>query len=191
MSTGSSHLEPTLFAWAVVIAVTLFAAVIDVRSRKISNRITGPLLLGGLIWSTYVGGISGFGWSLLSTFLIGLPFFLLWLQTGGSGAADAKMMGAVASWLGLSAGVEVLLAVAIAGGVLSLASAIARGNLVATLLNTLGLSTVWMVQLFTNPASIVQCRSTPAQSASAKVPYGVAICAGVCAIASWRYLWVH
>src|SRR3982751_5047934 len=137
MWNATSSLEPGVFAWAVVTAVTLVAAVIDARSHRISNRITGPLLLGGLIWSTWTGGLAGLGWSALATVVVAMPYFLLWLHTGGgSGAADAKMMGAVAAWLGLGVGIQFLLAAAIAGGLLSLASALVRGHLIAALTNT-------------------------------------------------------
>src|SRR3954470_5974779 len=132
MWNSPGNFEPGIVAWAVVAAVTLIAAVIDARSHRISNRITGPLLLSGLIWSFINGGFSGLGWSALAAVVVAMPYFLLWLHTGGgSGAADAKMMGAVAAWLGLGVGMQFLLAAAIAGGVLSLASALVRGHLIA------------------------------------------------------------
>jgi prepilin peptidase CpaA len=192
MWNSTTSFEPGVVAWAVVVTVTLVAAVIDARSHRIANRITGPLLLGGLIWSFINGGFSGLGWSVLATVIVAMPYFLLWLHTGGgSGAADAKMMGAVAAWLGLGVGIQFLLAAAIAGGILALISALIRGHLIAALTNTFGMSAMWMFQLVTNPASVVQARSTPAYTASAKVPYGVAIFAGVCGVAARRFLCAH
>ncbi|WP_428940331.1 A24 family peptidase [Fontivita pretiosa] len=173
--------------WAVVILVSLIAAIGDIRTHKIPNRITAPLLLGGVIWSAVIGGFAGLGQSLLATLLIGLPFFILWV-INGSGAGDAKMMGAVASWLGLSAGVTVLLGVALAGGALCIAYALARRQIVSTLGNVAAMSSAWLM-LLSSPGTIAQRRQLMPQPLSSPVPYGLAIFLGIVAAAIWRALW--
>ena len=83
----------------IIGCITLVAAVIDVRTRRIPNWFTVPVLAGGLIFHTVTGGWGGL-LTALGGFVTGFGILLvLWLM-GGGGGGDVKLMGAVGAWLG-------------------------------------------------------------------------------------------
>jgi Flp pilus assembly protein protease CpaA len=158
---ASLPLAPVV-SWGVVIAACAFATVVDVRSRRIPNKLTFPLLLGGAAWSLLTHGIlGGLAEALLGMAIAGLPFVVLWMM-GTSGAGDAKMMLAVGAWLGAHDAFIGVLAVALAGGVLSIAYAVRHRRL-----------------LF---AALRDRRKIPV-----KTPYSIAILVGTCAAATWVF----
>ena len=122
-STLFAHPVPAI-QWGVVIGASLVAAISDARSRRISNRLTFPLLAAGLASAAAFGGAAGVLDSALACALLALPYVVLFVFAGG-GAGDAKLMGAIGSWLGLINGTVVLFAVALSGTALALAHAIA------------------------------------------------------------------
>ena len=174
-----------LLNWAVVIGASCFATVIDVRERRIPNRLTFPLLLSGLLWALLAGGFSGLGQALLGMFVAGVPFITLWM-IGGGGAGDAKMMMAIGAWLGASTAFIATLAVAVAGGFLCLAYAKAHRRLVIALANT-GWMFLTLPFVLIGPGALSERRKlVPASSdVPLKTPYSVAILAGACAAAAW------
>jgi len=174
--------------WVVVIIASLVAAACDVRTRRIPNRLTGLLLLSGLAWAVSVGGVSRLSESFLSCIILASPYVLLFLVAGG-GAGDAKMMGAVGAWLGLADGLVALVGVSIAGVVLG----------VLFLIRRRGVSAAWTAlvlgwfsllgRLFDRgKPKRVEGQSPPAEPL-AKMPYGLAIVAGVCLAAAGVFLW--
>lgn len=174
--------------WVVVIIASLVAAACDVRTRRIPNLLTGLLLLSGLTWAVSVGGADGLLESFLSCIILASPYVLLFLVAGG-GAGDAKMMGAVGAWLGLTDGLVALVGVSIAGVVLG----------VLFLIRRRGVSAAWTAlvlgwfsllgRLFDRGKSNrVEGQSPPAEPL-AKMPYGLAIVAGVCLAAAGVFLW--
>jgi prepilin peptidase CpaA len=198
--------------WVVVIAASLVAAVIDLRTRRIPNALSGPLLLSGIAWAvlTALGAFGpiagaavtkGVGDSILGALVASLPFVILWLAMG-SGAGDAKLMMAIGAWLGLAGGLLVLVCTALAGGVFALAWALTEGRLLATLAN-LPRSAVDLVYIVRGPGRVEDRRhvvlAASAASAAAgaepsaatfaarksrhKLPYAPAIFAGTCAAA--------
>jgi Flp pilus assembly protein protease CpaA len=185
------NLEFHPLPWAGVILVTLMGAAVDVRTRRIPNKLTGPFLLAGLILAL-VGapGFEGVGHVLRGIFVAGLPYIALWL-IGGGGAGDAKMMLGVGAWLGWPAALVALLAVAIAGGVLVIFAALANGRLGQTLLNVprlviampylRGMRHEDRAEMMTVLAGDGDTRKVM------KVAYGPAIFLGVCAAAVWTW----
>src|SRR5688500_16928648 len=109
-----------LINWFVVISACCFAVSVDVRVRRIPNKLTFPLWLAGIVWWTATAQLSGLGETFGGMAIAGLPFFLLWI-IGGGGAGDAKMMFAIGAWLGIEHGFIATVSVGIAGGILSLA----------------------------------------------------------------------
>src|SRR5438093_9468321 len=125
--------------WVVVIAACCVAAVIDVRCRRIPNKLTIPMWALGITWWTVTRGGEGLSEALCGMAIAGLPFIVLWM-IGGGGAGDAKMMLAIGAWLGTENAFIAAIAVGLAGGVLSLAYAKAHRRMLIALANT-----AWMV----------------------------------------------
>src|SRR5439155_16769138 len=126
---------PSAVNWGVVIAACCCATVVDMRSRRIPNNLTLPLWAAGLAWSIITAGSAGLGESLWGMAIAGLPFLVLWM-VGGGGAGDAKMMLAIGAWLGTNDAFIAVIAVGIAGGILSLAYAKTHRRLLNSLANT-------------------------------------------------------
>ncbi|MCX5772283.1 MAG: A24 family peptidase, partial [Candidatus Hydrogenedentes bacterium] len=80
--------------WGAAVGASLAGAAFDLWTRRIPNRLTGPVLALGLVWALWVCGWGGLAESVLGCALLGAPFVVLWLY-GGGGAGDAKLMGAV------------------------------------------------------------------------------------------------
>ena len=121
-----------LWVAAPVVLLTVVATQMDVRTRKISNVITGPALLLGVGTHLVLGGTAGALYALAGALLAGailLPGWLLkWM-----GAGDVKLMAAVGAWLGFPQSVYAVLASLIAGGLISFVVAVRRGLLVRAL----------------------------------------------------------
>ena len=84
----------------ILVAVfTATAAVIDSRTRRLPNWLTGPAVLLGLAFHTATGGLSSLGLSLAGMATGFGILFVLWL-IGGSGGGDVKLMAAVGAWVG-------------------------------------------------------------------------------------------
>ncbi len=183
--------------WGVVIVASLAAAAIDVRSRRIPNVLTLPLLGGGLLYALATDGMAGLGDALGACLLLALPYIVLFALAGG-GAGDAKMMGAIGAWLGLEAGVIVLAAVAATGGVFGLLRILAHrerrtvlGGLYATLyvlLTGLCSGRAGWTLLKTQIREEEKIEPTNGRT-RLTIPYGPAIFIGVCIGALVVHLW--
>ncbi len=179
--------------WGAVICASLVAALIDVRHRRIPNGLTLPLLAMGLTVALAVGGIRGLGSAIAGCVVCALPYVLLFVYAGG-GAGDAKMMGAVGSWLGLDVGVVALVCVAAVGGVFGLLRMIAHkdrktliGNLLASLYMVLA-----GVCMGRRGWELVKAQFQADQGGASPcltIPYGVAILLGVCISALVVHPW--
>ncbi len=143
------------------------------RSRRLPNWLTGPLLAGALAWSAAAAGWSGVGDSLCGGALMALPYLLLFYR-GGGGGGDAKMMGAVGAWLGLVNAVVALAAVTLAGVAIGVAYAWRKRSLRQVMARV----------AMTATDLALNCASSDEQPPHMlKMPYGLAIFAGVLAAA--------
>ena len=110
-----------VWLWLLVAIVTV-SAVIDLRTRTVPHWVwistlvvaTARVATGSLDWRAA-------GWGLL----VGIAFFTLAYAVGGFGGGDVKLLGALGAALGLLGFVNLLVYVAISGGLLALI-AIAR-----------------------------------------------------------------
>ncbi len=186
LSIGFSN-QIMLLPWGVVIGASLAAAVWDLRSRRIPNRLTVPVWVAGLAWGLWTDGLAGAGDSLAGCLLMGLPFVLLFALAGG-GAGDAKLMMALGTWLGLHDGTLAIVMVCMAGAVMGLAWAVVRGraHMVAANLGRIGWS-VWFWRMGHGDALEAGRPVSPTDATA--FPYGTAILAGVVLATAWRVAW--
>ncbi len=175
--------------WAVVVGGSLIAAYTDLRSRRIPNWLTGPMFLGGLVWSIWLAGGAGVLDALAGCVALAIPCTLLFMFAGG-GAGDAKLMGAAGAWLGLANSLAALVAVSACGIVMGLALAVLRKQTRQTLANTVTLASQAMFaakDAKLGPAVAVTQPSSPKPKQT--MPYGVAIFAGLCIGAAGMMSW--
>jgi prepilin peptidase CpaA len=175
-------------AWCVVVFASLVAAVIDVRSWRIPNLLTFPLLLSGLAFSRVLGGTSGLADSFLGCLIAASPFVALFLFSGG-GAGDAKFMGAVGSWLGVRGGLLALLCVLSAGVVIGLGMSLVRGRGRQVLRNLILMSSALTLAVVGRRGARQAISLFPEQEQMLKMPYGLTIFAGVCIAAGSALRW--
>jgi prepilin peptidase CpaA len=126
----------------VVIAISVVACVVDVRTRRIPNLLTFGAALGGLLIQILASGLQGAlaaagGW-LVGTLLF-LPFFLL----RGMGGGDVKLLAGIGAWLGPADTVWLAAYSALAGGALGVVVALAHGYLRTALQNVYLMLTYW------------------------------------------------
>lgn len=179
----------TLSQWGVVIGASLGGAVMDLRTRRIPNALCGPLLVAGLLWSIWYGGVEGLGKAVAACILLAMPFVLMFLFAGG-GAGDAKLMAAIGAWLGLEQGIIVLGCVCVAGGVLGIATAIAKRRLKIVLANIrLSVYSFIVAVLTGRRLRTAANEARPEKTDKLTIPYGVAIFVGVCLGAGVIWLW--
>jgi prepilin peptidase CpaA len=172
--------EKELIQWGVVIGASLAASVMDVRTRRIPNLLTGPLFLTGLIWSAGQGGISGIAEALAAAVLMSFPFVLLFIFAGG-GAGDAKLAAALGAWLSIKEAGIALACVCIAGGILGLIIAVYRKRLKNVLANLLFPVRDMIIALLCRIGYRQATQSFHAiEGEKLTVPYGIAIFVGVC-----------
>ena len=170
-----------VFQWGVIIGASLIAALGDLKERRIPNALTFPVFVVGLIWAAWFGGLAGLAESAGACVLLALPYVLLFLFVGG-GAGDAKLMGAIGTWLGFRQGLTVLACVAIAGGILAVAKAIAQKRLKYLLTSVFVSFYGLILYLITHRTmKLAEEQAEIRQSDELDIPYGVAIFAGVCA----------
>jgi prepilin peptidase CpaA len=121
-----------LWVVAPAILVAVVATGVDVRIRKIPNRLTGPALLLGVALHWALGGIGGAGNALLGALIAGALLLPGWLM-GWMAAGDVKLVAAVGAFLGYPQSLMMVLLSLMAGGVLALVEAVRRGVLVQSI----------------------------------------------------------
>uniref|UniRef100_I2Q5Q6 Flp pilus assembly protein, protease CpaA n=1 Tax=Desulfovibrio sp. U5L TaxID=596152 RepID=I2Q5Q6_9BACT len=105
----------TVLAFAVTAAACLPAAVADMRSRRIPNRITFPAMLVLVALHGFFSGLPGLRESALGL-AGGFLVFLIPHLFGLLGAGDVKLMAVVGAGLGSQALLTAVLFTSIAGG---------------------------------------------------------------------------
>ncbi|HSJ63297.1 MAG TPA: prepilin peptidase [Gemmatimonadaceae bacterium] len=159
-----------LAAASALLALLAFACVIDVRERRIPNRLVAAVLVIGVVVSTAVDPVVPGLLRAVGGAAIGLAIWLPGWLLRMMGAGDVKLFGATGAWLGPAGAVNAAIAAAVIGGVLALAWMLRRRGRTRT-----G-QTLWAVTAA--PRTLLTARSDPA-AASDLIPYSVAIVAGV------------
>ena len=165
------------------LAIALVAAVADLRTKRIPNWLT----YGGIV-SALVGRLTLLGWPGLKDGLEGMAagasIFLLLFVLGGMGGGDVKLMAAVGAFSGMTQVATLLIAIAIAGGVMALIMALFRGRILLTLWNSLELARHHMTRGL-QPHPVLNVREAHAM----RLPFAPAIAAGVLYCLSQTFPW--
>jgi prepilin peptidase CpaA len=122
-------------ALAALTSGLLVATVVDLRSRRIPNLLTGAMAVTGLgLAAAGVSGISPVA-SLIGAAL-GMGLMMPGYKLGATGAGDVKLMASVGAIVGPGMVVMAFLFTSLAGGVLAIAIALQRRRLGATINGT-------------------------------------------------------
>ena len=143
------------------------AVVIDVRTRRIPNWLTGAIAGAGFGLAFGGGGVTP--WEAFLGLAAGLVLMLPGHVIGATGAGDVKLMAAIGAFLGPGLVFRAFLYSAVAGGVLALVVAVRRGLLADTVMTT--------TQLVTSP-SVAREAVAAGGTRNNRVAYGPAIAAG-------------
>lgn len=171
-----------------LLLLLLAAAVCDLRTRRIPNRLTfggatagllfslaAPHHGGGLLWA--LGGL-GLGLALM------LPLYLLRALGGG----DVKLMAMSGAFLGPEGTWQAVLFVFVVGGVLAMAYALWHRVVGRLLRNTL--KTVQILSMTVAAGMRPDARASSSQSVGS-LPYGVSIALGTAAfLVARQFTWV-
>ena len=143
----------------LLVLVTLVAAVIDIKSRRIPNLLTGALAFAGIAIHVPQGLIATLLAiaAMLIVFLIGSFAF----SAGWFGGGDVKLIAACCGLVGFPGSIPLVLEILLAGAFLALVTAAMRRQLIDLVRSTL---------------DIVRFGAQGHQTGS--LPYGVAIAAG-------------
>jgi prepilin peptidase CpaA len=180
------------WVWGLLVACAGIACVTDMRSMRIPNWLTLPLLAGGLVYGTMMGGWMGLLQSLAGSAIAGMVFVIGYVAFGG-GAGDAKIMLAFGAWIGIDPSMILMLGVTIAGFFQALVVVATRGGVRDIPLAIFdGWSKVYMVSLGalrgrrpTRPNAATDS-DTPAQTRhKGWFPYAPAIFLGT--VGTWWY----
>jgi prepilin peptidase CpaA len=164
----------------LAVGVSSLAAVCDVRAARIPNWLTFGAFACGLGFQLIALGPRGFVWSLAGAGA-GLGLFLPLFLLGGMGAGDVKLMAALGAWLGPAGAAWTALYAALAGGVMAVVVALARGYLRTAFAN------VWTLLGFWRFVGIRPLDGITLQTSKGpRLPYALPITAGLFAA-----LWFH
>lgn len=151
----------------VFTTILIIAAIGDLRTRRIPNRLVAALALAGIVFSVarapIVPGFLQAGGGLLAGLACWLPFYML----GWLGAGDVKLYAAAGAWLGPARAAEGALIAALFGAVLSLIWMM-KSHGVKETAQTLGMAAA-------TPGMLSRSSGSGKRST---LPYGVAIAFG-------------
>lgn len=170
--------------WALTLFLTLSAAVVDWRRRRIPNWLTVPGLLVGVVTHTVLSGWPGTKMSLEGAGL-GLVLLLPFVLLRAMGAGDWKLIGAVGAFLGPVLFLFVLFGSVFVGGLMAVVEAVRAGRLKETISNIGVLAQGFAVFGFRANSKI-----SIDNPKSLKIPFGVAVALAtmVCCVAAYRVL---
>jgi len=162
--------EILLMLGATVCAIA--GAVSDVRSNRIPNWLT----YGGLALALTLRAAVG-GWRSLEQgvggMLLGGGVFFVFFLVRGMGAGDVKLMAAVGAWVGPHPTLSVLIATALAGGVLAVVYMVIYKRVGSTLRN-LGALLRFHLRAGVRPHPELNLQGPE----TIRLPYGLAIAMG-------------
>ena len=103
----------------IPLALTMWIAWGDIKTRRIPNYLTLGTAVAGLAFNFMAHGLPGLADGILGM-LLGFAFLILPYLWGGMGAGDVKALAALGAWLGPKLTVFLFCYMGIAGGVIAL-----------------------------------------------------------------------
>ena len=152
------------------IPMAIIATYMDVRYRRIPNKVVLITLIGGLALNSFFGGWHGLVLSLGGGALAFALMFIFHVF-GTMGAGDVKLFAAIGAIFGSSLVLPTLVVVALTGGALAICQMIYSRRVVATM------SGVFFFVYGLLPGQKVPRFEVPADR-SVTLPYAVPICCG-------------
>jgi prepilin peptidase CpaA len=120
--------------WILTLALTISAALLDWRSRRIPNWLTVPGFLSGVILHVVLNGWQGLRFALAGGALA-LILLLPLVMLRALGAGDWKLMGAVGAFLGWKLFLFVMFGSILASGIMAIVQMIRVGRVAETFRN--------------------------------------------------------
>ena len=157
-----------------VSAILILAAWIDGRELKVPNWITFPMILSGLVYSTWVGGLGGLGAGLLGM-SVGLLTLLPLYAVGGMGAGDVKLMAGIGAWLGWEITFAAFCVSTVVGAIMAVMMVLWTKSMKHHYENFLLILSEWMVIKNPYELSKIAAERKPRMML---LPYGIPICIG-------------
>jgi len=153
------------------VLVASLGGVSDLRSARIPNWLTYSGLLTALVLRFGVLGWSGLKSGAIGMLVAGGLFLILFVM-GAMGGGDLKLMACVGAWAGSAQVIAILLAAALAGGLLAVFYILFRQGVLTTIRNLFELIRFRLTSgLRPHPRLNVR-------NADTRVPFGVAIAMG-------------
>ena len=118
------RIDPSQIA---LFSAAFVALITDLKSGRIFNWLTFPLLLVGLAYGVATGGPQGLLQS-LSGVGVGLLLFAWIFWLGHMGGGDVKLLIGFGAWVGPKETVEIALVAVLLGGALALLQLLIRGR---------------------------------------------------------------
>lgn len=155
-------------AGVVFTAILVMAAIEDLRTRRIPNKLVAVLAVAGIAYSVarapVIAGFAQAGGGLVAGLACWLPFYML----GWLGAGDVKLYAAAGAWLGPARAVEGAVMGALFGALLSLLWMV-KSQGIRNVAQTLGMAAA-------NPDLLAP--DSDAAGKKSTMPYAVAIASG-------------
>ncbi|WP_332777742.1 A24 family peptidase [Polaromonas sp.] len=184
-----------LWSLVALALIVLTAVLTDVRQQRIPNTLILLALCAGVLVNvlgpeagkrsaglfTYYPGALGLKGALLGA-LTGLAVFLPFYVLRAMGAGDVKLMAGVGSFVGPATLLNVALCVLLMGGVLAVVRMVWKGSSRKVLSNV---GTVLLLLL--PPFNTMGQRFDPATQSADRMPYALAVAAGLLAYGAWIY----
>ncbi len=161
-------LDPKILFCSILLVTA--ATISDLRWRRIPNAFTYTAALLAIVYHFLVGGGSGLVLS-VTGLLAGVGLLILPFATGGMGAGDVKLMGALGALLGPVAIWSIFWKSVIFGGLVAIVYLVLRKELRRGLANTFAL-----IRQFRRKSD--ERQKWVRGNSIGKIPYGVAIAAG-------------
>lgn len=158
----------------VVSIILIVAAWIDGKELRVPNWITYPMVLAGLAYSTWAGGLPGLGAGIIGMF-VGLLTLLPLYAVGGMGAGDVKLMAGIGAWLGWQITFAAFCVSTVVGAVMAVCMVLWRKSFHRHYDNFMMILSEWMI--VKNPFKLSEIAAERKQR-MLLLPYGIPICIG-------------